>query len=53
MAIHKVSTPPDDPSAGVVEGILGLCRSADAVPGGVSHVLRGTTIAANNSPTRR
>lgn len=46
-AIHKVSSTPEDPSVGVVEGILGLCRSADVAPSGVAHVLHGTTIATN------
>ncbi|GAA0570639.1 hydantoinase/oxoprolinase family protein [Craurococcus roseus] len=46
-AIHKVSSTPEDPSVGVVEGILGLCRLADVAPGDVAHVLHGTTIATN------
>jgi N-methylhydantoinase A len=45
--IHKVSTTPSDPSSGVVEGIIGLCRLAGVAPGDVAHVLHGTTIATN------
>ena len=46
-AIHKVSSTPEDPSIGEVEGILGLCRSEDVAPGDVAHVLHGITIATN------
>lgn len=45
--IHKVSTTPDDPSAGVIQGILGLCGRAKVAPAAVDHVLHGTTIATN------
>ena len=33
VAIHKVSTTPDDPSNGVMTGILELCRRTPSIPG--------------------
>ncbi|WP_439578843.1 hydantoinase/oxoprolinase family protein [Elioraea sp.] len=52
-AIHKVSTTPDDPSGGVIEGILGVCERAGIASGRVDHVLHGTTIATNAALTHR
>src|ERR1700761_5670047 len=47
MAIHKVSTTPDDPSRGVLQGISELCAENDVDPGSVNYVLHGTTTATN------
>ena len=44
---HKVSTTPAEPSDGLAEGILGLCRMAGVAPREVAHALHGTTIATN------
>jgi len=47
QTIHKVSTTPEDPSKGALEGIEELCGMTDTDPGDVDHVLHGTTIATN------
>ena len=46
-AVHKVPTTPDDPSRGVMQGVLELCRSVAIDPGAITHVYHGTTIATN------
>jgi N-methylhydantoinase A len=47
VAIHKVSTTPHDPSAGVMQGILAIC-AANSVPlSEISYVMHGTTTATN------
>ena len=45
--IHKVPTTPEDPSRGVVEGLIGLCQRHGIDRGSVDMVLHGTTIATN------
>jgi N-methylhydantoinase A/oxoprolinase/acetone carboxylase beta subunit len=45
--IHKVPTTGDDPSRGVMNGILELCRRNGIAPGGIDYVFHGTTIATN------
>ncbi len=45
--IHKVPTTPEDPSEGVLNGILQLCERAGVAPGDIDHVLHGTTTATN------
>jgi N-methylhydantoinase A/oxoprolinase/acetone carboxylase beta subunit len=45
--IHKVATTPDDPSRGVMTGILELCERHAVAPGDIDHVYHGTTIATN------
>ncbi|MFC3230705.1 hydantoinase/oxoprolinase N-terminal domain-containing protein, partial [Marinibaculum pumilum] len=45
--IHKVPTTPEDPSGGVMNGILQLCERAGVAPGAIDHVLHGTTTATN------
>ncbi|MEE8434728.1 MAG: hydantoinase/oxoprolinase family protein, partial [bacterium] len=45
--IHKVLTTPDDPSQGVMTGILELCRQKNIAPGALHHIYHGTTIATN------
>lgn len=47
LAIHKVATTPDDPSRGVLDGIVDVCRLAGVDLGGLTHVFHGTTIATN------
>ena len=46
-AVHKVPTTPEDPSRGVMRGVLELCRSVAIDPGAITHVYHGTTIATN------
>jgi N-methylhydantoinase A len=46
-AIHKVPTTADDPSRGVMQGVLELCRNVGADPASISHLYHGTTIATN------
>jgi N-methylhydantoinase A/oxoprolinase/acetone carboxylase beta subunit len=47
VAIHKVSTTPDDPSRGVMSGVLELCQANAIDPGLVDYVLHGTTTSTN------
>jgi N-methylhydantoinase A len=47
VAIHKVSTTPDDPSRGIVQGITEICRDNGVAPGEIDYVLHGTTTATN------
>src|ERR1700730_13239100 len=47
VAIHKVSTTPDDPSRGIVQGIAEICRDSGVASGDVDYVLHGTTTATN------
>ncbi|MBN9278982.1 MAG: hydantoinase/oxoprolinase family protein [Hyphomicrobium sp.] len=47
MHESKVSTTPDDPSRGVVEGLASLLAELGAAPGSVAEVLHGTTVGSN------
>jgi N-methylhydantoinase A len=47
IAIHKVSTTPDDPSRGILQGIAEICRDNQVAPGEIDYVLHGTTTATN------
>lgn len=47
LVIHKVSTTPDDPSRGVMQGITELCALASVAPKDVAYVFHGTTTATN------
>ena len=47
VAIHKVPTTPDDPSRGVIQGMVEICERFDVSRSEVDHVLHGTTIATN------
>ncbi|TVQ30369.1 MAG: hydantoinase/oxoprolinase family protein, partial [Geminicoccaceae bacterium] len=44
---HKVPTTPDDPSRGVIEGVVGLCGKAGISRGAITDVRHGTTTATN------
>ncbi|RFU61010.1 hydantoinase/oxoprolinase family protein [Bacillus sp. V59.32b] len=46
-AIHKVPTTTEDPSIGVVQGMLELCERQNIDKTGIDHVFHGTTIATN------
>ncbi|PFO06695.1 methylhydantoinase [Bacillus sp. AFS076308] len=46
-AIHKVPTTLEDPSTGVVQGILELCERQNINRTEIDHVFHGTTIATN------
>ena len=45
--IHKVSTTPDDPSMGVLQGIEALCRKCQIQGRDIDFVMHGTTTATN------
>ena len=45
--IHKIPTTPEDPSLGVIDGLLEVCGQFDINPADVRHILHGTTIATN------
>jgi N-methylhydantoinase A len=45
--VHKVPTTPDDPSRGVIGGIVDLCARHQLPRGAIDHVLHGTTIGTN------
>jgi len=47
LAIHKVSTTPEDPSRGVLTGIRELCAQNGIDPARIDYVLHGTTTATN------
>src|SRR5687768_7765128 len=46
-SVHKVPSTPDDPSRGVVAGILELCRREGIDKASITHVYHGTTVATN------
>ena len=45
--VHKISTTPDDPSRGVVTGLVALCEKYGIARETVDVVFHGTTIATN------
>ncbi len=47
LIVHKVPTTPDDPSLGVMNGVLELCRRNGINEAEVDYVFHGTTIATN------
>src|SRR5271167_5028697 len=47
VAIHKVSTTPDDPSRAIIQGIAEICRDNGIEAGDIDYVLHGTTTATN------
>src|SRR6266851_2283559 len=47
-AVHKVSTTPDDPSRGVVQGLMALCDKYAIPRETIDVVFHGTTIATNS-----
>ena len=47
VAIHKVSTTPDDPSRAILQGITEICRDNKVATGEIDYVLHGTTTATN------
>ncbi len=48
IVIHKVPTTADDPSRGMVSGIIEVCRRHAIAAASIDHVLHGTTIATNS-----
>src|SRR5260370_41547286 len=46
-AVHKISTTPDDPSRGVVQGLMALCDKYGIPRETIDVVVHGTTIATN------
>jgi N-methylhydantoinase A len=47
LAIHKVSTTPDDPSRAILQGIAEICAENGVLPDSIDYVLHGTTTATN------
>lgn len=47
VLIHKVPTTSDDPSRGVMTGILEICARNDIDPATLDYIFHGTTIATN------
>ena len=47
-AVHKISTTPDDPSRGVVQGLMALCDKYAIPRETIDVVFHGTTIATNS-----
>ncbi len=45
--IHKVSSTPQNPSIGVLQGVREICQKADIEVGNIDHVYHGTTVATN------
>src|SRR5258708_19544639 len=46
-AVHKISTTPDDPSRGVVQGLMALCDKYGIPRETIDVAFHGTTIATN------
>jgi N-methylhydantoinase A len=46
-AALKIPTTPDDPSIGIVSGVLRLLRQTGHRPEAMSHLIHGTTVATN------
>ena len=47
LAFHKVSSTPDDPSRGIIEGVVALLERAGADPEALELLVHGTTVATN------
>jgi N-methylhydantoinase A len=47
VAIHKVSTTPDDPARAIIQGITEICRDNGVAAGDIDYLLHGTTTATN------
>ena len=47
VAIHKVSTTPDDPSRAIIEGVTETCAANGIAPESIDYLLHGTTTATN------
>ena len=47
IAIHKIASTPEDPSAAVIRGIAELCAGNDVAHAEIAHVFHGTTVATN------
>ncbi|MEO0990118.1 MAG: hydantoinase/oxoprolinase family protein, partial [Pseudomonadota bacterium] len=47
QGIHKVSTTPDDPSEGVIAGLMDLMEQGAFGPADVAQIFHGTTTATN------
>jgi len=47
LAIHKVSTTPDDPSRAILKGVAEICEANGVAPESVDYLLHGTTTATN------
>jgi N-methylhydantoinase A len=47
VAIHKVSTTPDDPSRAIIEGVAEICAASGVSPESIDYLLHGTTTATN------
>jgi N-methylhydantoinase A len=47
VAIHKVSTTPDDPSRAIIQGVSEICADNAIAHGDIDFVLHGTTTATN------
>jgi N-methylhydantoinase A len=47
VAIHKISTTPDDPARAIMLGLAEICRSSGIAAADIDFVLHGTTTATN------
>jgi N-methylhydantoinase A/oxoprolinase/acetone carboxylase beta subunit len=47
VSVHKTSSTPKDPSVGVINGVLELCKSTDTPLHAIDNFFHGTTIATN------
>ena len=47
VSIHKLPTTVDDPSQGIVAGVVALCQDVGIAPSEVDYVFHGTTTATN------
>lgn len=44
---HKISSTPEDPSVGVLNGVTEICDKADISIADIDHIYHGTTVATN------
>jgi N-methylhydantoinase A len=47
VAVHKTSSTPKDPSIGVINGVLELCKSTETPLQTIDNLFHGTTVATN------
>ena len=47
VAIHKVSTTPDDPSRAIIQGVTEICADNGVARNAIDFLLHGTTTATN------
>ena len=47
LAVHKVSSTPNDPSKAIIMGIYEILQNNDVLPREITYLAHGTTVATN------